>query len=43
VLAVGKRWLAYYRWMDAQIWEIAKTEGPDVPETADRAPRVRCC
>jgi hypothetical protein len=41
--AAGHSLLARYRWMDAQIWQIAKTDGPDGPKQPNTPPKIRCC
>jgi hypothetical protein len=32
-----------YRWMNAQIWRIAKTDSPDEPKPPNDPPKIRCC
>ncbi len=41
--AAGRRLLANYRSLDAQIWQIAKTDSPDAPKPRNQPPKIRCC
>jgi hypothetical protein len=41
--AAGRRLLANYRSLDAQVWQIAKTDGPDAPKRPNQPPKIRCC
>ena len=43
LVEAGRRLLARYRWMDAQIWQIAKTDSPDAPKSPNQPPKIRCC
>ncbi len=41
--AAARRLLANYRSLDAQIWQIARTDSPDAPKPRNQPPRMRCC
>jgi hypothetical protein len=43
VVAPVRRLIARYQWINAEIWRIAKTDGPDNPKRPGQPPKTRCC
>jgi hypothetical protein len=41
--AAARRLQSSYRSLDAQVWDIAKTDGPGAPKPPDEPPKIRCC
>jgi hypothetical protein len=41
--AAARRLLASYRSLDAEVWQIAKTDAPGAPKSPNQPPKIRCC
>jgi hypothetical protein len=41
--AAARRLRASYHSLDAQVWQIAKTDAPGAPKTPNQPPKIRCC